>query len=387
MYNQQLLQCIQEFGRGSLSFSSLQEGMSGFYRERDHGFIAHSPTDDQAKRTICLADPICPNEFRPSLLHEFTNTYKDPVFVHITRETADVLAQMGFFVNEMGLETVLDVQQFSLKGSKKEFLRSQRNRAIRDGLQVIEPKAGEISADTMHQISEAWIKHKAVSDHELAFIVRPAVYGDEPGVRRFFAMNNGQVIGFVFFDPMYENGEVVGYLANIVRTCASVSYSVADCIILEAINQFKIEGIKHLSLGFSPFADVADTGEYNYSKPLQYLFKFAFENCNYMYAFKQISFHKKRYRPGIDGTVEHKVYCATRSAMPLTSLYMTFQKMGIDPVIQTKRHLAGQLMQRLAQITSRSRSTGAEPHEASAPLPPLVSSAGMAMSLSPQPES
>ena len=255
---EELLSYIRQFGTGSMAYSSLQEGLQA-YRQDCDGFVAHEPVDERNRTTICLSDPICAQDSRKTLLEGFVRKFKNPVFLHISKETAEILQSMGFYINEMGTETIINVQEFSLKGDKKEFLRSQRNRALRDNVQVVEPQNGEVSAKTMRAISESWMKNKA-SGNELSFLARPAVYEEEPDVRRFFAVKDDNVIGFVFFDPMYKDGKVIGYLVNFLRTCVQTSYSVCDFIIVEAIARFKAEGLQFLSLGFSPFADVDDSG-------------------------------------------------------------------------------------------------------------------------------
>jgi len=165
--------------------------------------------------------------------------------------------------------------------------------------------------------------------------VRPAVYDDELDVRKFFAMKEWKIQGYVFFDPIYENGEPVGYLANILRTIGNRAYSLTDYIIIEAIEQFRQEGKKLLSLGWSPFHHVEDDGRFKYSPALKELFRYTYDHCNYLYAFQSLSFHKDRYRPGTENTKQTKVYCATRHMMPVGILHEVFKKMGMHPVSQT----------------------------------------------------
>jgi len=181
---------------------------------------------------------------------------------------------------------------------------------------------------------------KAASITELSLLARPAVYEDEMDVRKFYALKGEEVIGFVYFDPMYRDGKVYGYIANILRSDSNSSYSVCDFIILEAMKQFKEEGIEELSLGFSPFCDVDDTGEFNHSKTKTAVFKFMFEHCCHLYSFKSLAFHKKKYRPGIEGTREVKVYCASKTSMPIVLFYSLLYKMGLRPIAQTVCHVS-----------------------------------------------
>ena len=53
---------------------------------------------------------------------------------------------------------------------------------------------------------------------EVWFINRPPVFAPEAGVRKFIARNAaGEIQGFIFFDGVFENGQLTGYYANVTR--------------------------------------------------------------------------------------------------------------------------------------------------------------------------
>ncbi len=328
---------LQKFGWQSMAYSSLQEGMEYFLDEH-LGYVAYSPIKNKENTPVCLGDPICHKEESGKLLDKFLSEFSDPIFMHIRPETGKILEQRGFYINEIGVETVIDCQKFTTTGKSKETLRAQRNKAIKDGLTVGELDLTQVAEEELRYISNEWMTKKATHDNEMGFLVRPAVYGDELDVRKFFAFKDWQIQGFVFYDPIYENGEVVGYLANTLRTLGRRSYSVTDFINVEAIDRFKEEGIKYLSLGYSPFHLIDDSNEFNHSKPLKELFKYTYQKCNYMYAFQNLAFHKDRYRPGVENTQQIKLYCATKHKLPILCLYEVFHKMGMHPITQTKEY-------------------------------------------------
>lgn len=336
MAQQQLedvLEYMKRYGSGSLAYSALQEGIE-HYVEDDKGFIAYTRVLLPVPTTIILADPVCAPVHRKKMLSSFLKKVINPIFIHLTSDTAKILEEMGFIINEMGVETILDVQQFGMKGSKKEFLRNQRNRACKDGLKAVEMTQAQVPPDALKAISEEWMSNKAAHRCELTLLARPAVFEDEPGVRKFYAMKDGVVIGYVFFDPMYRGGKTIGYIANILRSLPK-PYSVSDFLILEAMNVFKAEGVQYLSLGASPFADVDDDGQFNYSHIRKNILGFLFQHCNHLYSFKSLAFHKKMYRPGMDGTEEVKIYCAAKRKFAPLSLYGVLRRMGIKPILQT----------------------------------------------------
>lgn len=257
--------------------------------------------------------------------------HQSPVFIHITKKTAETLSKLGFAINEIGVETIVDVQTFSLAGGGKEFLRSQRNRAANDGLVIREQPCSEVPLQLLKDITAQWMVRK-VNTEDLSFLVRPAIYDDEPDVRKFFAYKDDRLVGFNFFDPIYRDGTVIGYLDNTHRCASDFSYSIPDCINLEAIRIFKTEGKEILSLGFSPLHALDDSGEFRFSAPLKKTLKYFYENANFLYDFKGAAFHKSRYRPGTEGCHDIKIYLACQSPVPVLHTDKVFKKCGIDPI-------------------------------------------------------
>jgi len=325
---------LRKYGWQSMAYSSLQKGMEYFLLP-DVGYVSFSPIQGKVVTPVVLGDPICDRQNMGQMIDAFIAKYDDPIFMHITAPTAKILEQRGFYINEIGVETLIDVQQFTTKGGPKETLRQQCNRAKKDGLHVGELDIREVSKEEQKSITDEWLNKKANHDNELGFLVRPAVYDDELDVRKFFALKEWKIQGFVFFDPIYENGEVIGYMANILRTLGHLPYSLTDYIIVEAIGRLRQEGKKVLSLGWSPFVHVEDDGQFKHSKPLKELFRYTYDHCNYLYAFQSLAFHKDRYRPGLENTQQQKVYAATRHLLPVHMLHEIFRKMGMHPVTQT----------------------------------------------------
>ncbi len=330
---------LQQHGYGSLAYSSLQKGLQ-YFMHPQLGYIAYTPLRDGPNSVCVLADPICSKENLKALIEEFMKEKSDPIFLHISHDTGKVLNDMGFAVNELGVETVIEIQKFNTVGNKKQQLRNARNGAKKDNLTVAEIEAvDDAMLKSFKKISDGWMKEKVISDNEMQFIVRPVVFVDEIDVRKFVAIKDNEVVGFVIFDPMYENGKVVGYMANHLRTNLERTYSVVDFIILEAIEKFKQEGKRDLSLGLSPLAKVDDSQEFKHSKLLKAHFKYAFERANFLYNFKNLARHKLKYRPELDGAREEKVYCAMKTRFFLIRLYDVYRVLGLNPLQQTINHI------------------------------------------------
>ncbi|MDQ5932760.1 MAG: hypothetical protein QG574_44, partial [Cyanobacteriota bacterium erpe_2018_sw_21hr_WHONDRS-SW48-000092_B_bin.40] len=304
---------LKQYGRGSLAYSSLQAGMQ-YYMNDKLGYCAYVPLSDSEDSVCVLADPICSKENLRAFLDAFLLEKKDPIFLHASHDTAEILNERGFSVNELGVETIIEIQKFTLSGNKRQALRQARNNAKRDNLVCREVLSSDPEMrKAFRKISEDWMKHKVMNDSEMQFIVRPIVYVDEIDVRKFVALKGDTVVGFIIFDPIYENGKVKGYIANHLRSNLDRSYSVVDFILLEALDIFKAEGKEELSLGLSPLAKVDDSEEFRHSKLLSAHFKYSFEKANFLYNFKNLYRHKSKYRPELPGAHEEKVYCCMKT--------------------------------------------------------------------------
>lgn len=333
------LEKLQQHGVSSLAYSSLQSGMK-YFMHPEFGYVAFVPLSNEPGSVCVLADPICSLDNLKPLLDAFLKEWKDPIFLHVCHETAKALNELNFCVNELGVETFIDIQEFTLVGNKKQQLRQARNNARKDNIKVREiTSVDDALFKAFKQIGDEWMKGKVISDNEMQFIVRPIVYVDEVDVRKFVAVMDDQIVGFVIFDPMYENGEIIGYIANHLRSTLERSYSVVDYIIIEAMEIFKAEGKRELSLGLSPLAQVNDGDEFKHSKLLKAHFRYGFERANFLYNFKNLYRHKSKYRPELPGAREEKVYCAMHTRFLLVRMYEVYRVLGINPLKQTISHI------------------------------------------------
>ena len=343
---------LKQYGRGSLAYSSLQAGMQYYMNDR-LGYCAYVPLSDSEDSVCVLADPICSKENLRAFLDAFLLEKKDPIFLHASHDTAEILNECGFSVNELGVETIIEIQKFTLSGNKRQALRQARNNAKRDNLVCREVLSSDPEMrKAFRKISEDWMKHKVMNDSEMQFIVRPIVYVDEIDVRKFVALKGDTVVGFIIFDPIYENGKVKGYIANHLRSNLDRSYSVVDFILLEALDIFKAEGKEELSLGLSPLAKVDDSEEFRHSKLLSAHFKYSFEKANFLYNFKNLYRHKSKYRPELPGAHEEKVYCCMKTRFLLVRIYDVYNVLGFHPIKQIISHFGKAMTTSIRNITA-----------------------------------
>ena len=285
---------LQQHGGFALAYSAaFQPDLLRFGDER--GFLAYLMV---GRTAFALADPVAPQELHGALIDAFIAEKKDAAFCQASRRTAQLLAERGFFVNEFGCLTELDLASFSFAGPKRRSFRTAANRLAASGGEIREAPVGSLDPDRVRLISDAWRRTRVTKGHELRFLVRPAVLGDEPGVRKFFLFDaKGQPEAFAFFDPVYKNGAVTGYLSATRRWLPGADPLAAYALIRAAIERFQAEGVRTLHLGLSPFHLIEDA-EFNKRWVVRRAFRFLYTNGmtnRFLYSFRTLARHKENY--------------------------------------------------------------------------------------------
>ncbi len=339
---------LLKYGSHSPAYSSLQEGLDYFFLP-GKGYIPYALAPSGT--AFALSNPLCALDDYPRLVGAFLERFPRAAFLHVTPEAAARLSDMGFYVNEMGVETEILLGGYTYRGRAKESMRRMIRRAVEAGVRVRESRGRPGLEAELREVTEEWLTTKKVRDREFWFLVRRAVYRDEPDVRRFIATDGGRVTGFIFFDPMYRDGRVYGYLACALRTRVSAHPGTLALVMRRAIDTFRKEGVEALSLGLSPFCDVEDA-MYRHSSLMKHIFRFLYERGGAMYPFKGLSFFKSRYAGGLrDGlyrdssVIRRKIYFAHRSRLPLRELYESSRLVGFfdGPMGALRRLLSGAL--------------------------------------------
>ena len=314
---------LKQFGREALAYATLQEGLEYFVDE--NGYIAYTsvyhPVFARKWKRIVLSDPVCAPENLEKLVRNFLKRRPHVTFGVISEKCAETLRPLGFKVNCIGYEPELPIQTYNTKGNWKELdlIKRARNEAKREGIVIREEAVEKIDHEALEEISQRWIGTKKVNDREIWIYARRPVFEYEEDVRKFIAYDkDGRILGFVFYDPMYRDGKVFGYSANISR-CDEQRYGkLATAVNMTAAETFKAEGKEVLNLLLAPFMKL-EAGKFNDDWGTKLFFKLSVRYGNEIYNFNGLSFHKSKYRGD-----EKPLYYASNSLFPSNDIYLAF---------------------------------------------------------------
>jgi phosphatidylglycerol lysyltransferase len=242
---------LRQHGDFTLAYNTAtQEGLEYFWS--GNSYIAYR---SYKGHVFALGDPVAAREQLPLILQEFVQKFPKPTFVQIGSATASELVKLGYYVNEMGVDTVLDLPEYSFAGKAMERIRYASNWLKKHGYSIAESTYSEADAQEAMAVSDGWRSGMKCRKSEMRFLNRPIRYEDELDVRKFFLRDaSGRCVAFFYFDPMYRHGKVVGYATSIKRRLPEAPIYAEQGIMRAAVEKFKLEGIRQVNLGLSPLA-------------------------------------------------------------------------------------------------------------------------------------
>ncbi|GAA3951990.1 DUF2156 domain-containing protein [Allohahella marinimesophila] len=306
------VQILKQHGIHSQAFSTLQPNME-YFDVPGIGYIAFMR---QWSQIFVLADPVSAPEQFPLMLELFNKRFPSAVYLQVTKPVAAYLNERhNFYGTQLGSEIRIDLAKWSLSGKKKQVIRTALNQSEKQGITVQE----RYSDDHTREISDAWIKTRKCKKKEIRFFIRPMQMEYKENERHFYAYQDGKAVGFVYFDPIYKNNEIISYVPNISRACADFKQGIFYTLIVHAMEQFKAEGVPFLDLGLVPLMfDGPD--EPQESKLLKKALRLTYEKGNFLYNFKGLEFTKSRFRGDV-----HRIYTCHRRGIPALEFLTVFK--------------------------------------------------------------
>jgi hypothetical protein len=310
---------LRLYGSGAVAFGTLQPGM-GYLHFPEVGYLAYRK---RGGVSFVLGDPVCKPADAPGLVLQAEKILGRCAFFQLSRAVAYPLAPLGYYVNSYGVEMRIDLPEWSLEGQARKNLRAACRQC--EGYEIVEIPPGSSEYMETRSISQEWLDTRTVSGREVSFLNRPASMDTGVLVRTFAARDGqGRVQGFVHYDPLYENGRIIGWVWQAARCRSGAPGRLAMAINCRAAEVFRLEGLRVLSMGLCPQHRLDDSLDIN-SAFTSTLFAYGFQQCNWIYALKGLARHKEEY-----GGKAVLRYFASRREWPIRELYFIFPACGIS---------------------------------------------------------
>ncbi|GAB3939978.1 bifunctional lysylphosphatidylglycerol flippase/synthetase MprF [Corynebacterium tapiri] len=281
-----------------LSFMTLWEGNQHFFAQEDRGYVAY-----QARGTVAvtLGEPVVQSGSRAEIAREFEEFCSrqglNVAWYSVGEEFSTECLGRGFNRVQVAQEEVVDTGEAPVTFSGKKFqnVRTARNTALKAGVEAQVATWDELSAahrNAIVELSEAWVAEKPLP--EMRFTLGTVEELAVPGTRLVLAVDQEDRLHAVTsWLPVYENGQVAGYVLDFMRRTPDALKGVTDFLLAETIAQAHEEGLGFISLSGAPLAGGGSEDSGALSGALDSLGA-AMEP---LYGFRSLAAAKSKFRP------------------------------------------------------------------------------------------
>lgn len=241
------------------AFLATNTGTSHFTVPGVDGLIAYRPA---GRYLVQFGGPFASSADAADLLTAFRQFARDQdrtvVGVQLQRADADLYAGHGFTVNQVGASYAIDLDEFTMRGTRFVRLRNKIARAHRAGLTVLEADQATW-AEAMQELDRVWLSSKGEHTKELEFLVGQCGGPVQDQRRLFVGVIDGELVGYISYSPVY--GSRAGWMHDLSRRSPGLLPGIMEAINHAAIRQFQSEQIRWLHFGFTPFTSLSESLE------------------------------------------------------------------------------------------------------------------------------
>ncbi len=303
------LDYVRRFGSQALSYTTLQPNMQYF----DVAGLGYITYQTKLGRRYVLGDPVCHFDDLNELIGRFLADGDNAMFLPIQLETARVLwQQFGYFSTQIGCDTHIDLHKWSPVGRHMRNFRRAIVHAQRRGVEVNEVSA--IDPTEIHRVNKEWRQGRRLRKRSLGFVTRPIDAEPEAGVRKFVARMDGELIGYVVFDPIFHDGDVIGYGPNLSAFTSAFRNGLYYLIVERASRVLRDHGGRYLNLGLSPLDVVAPNFEFE-ARAMRIALAGLRLTGDRIYNFNGLSFIKRKFYGD-----RRPVFVGHNSRLPVTDI-------------------------------------------------------------------
>jgi lysylphosphatidylglycerol synthetase-like protein (DUF2156 family) len=255
-HDAQALESLKRHGGHSSAFLAFNQATQHYASTETDGLIAYR--DAGRHHTVEICGPFAAPEDKQTLLGSFRQWSRSRqrriVAVQLRHDEALDYARAGFVVNQLGSAYSINLDDFTLRGTRFMKVRNKLARARRLGVLVDELTLEELRtpriSDELAEIDAIWLRSKGRFAKELSFMI-----GERGGrgltLRRIFvARLAGRIIAYVTYSPCF--GDRPGWLYDLTRRHPSSPPGTIELIFHGVLEKLQAESHHWLHLGLTP---------------------------------------------------------------------------------------------------------------------------------------
>ena len=221
----------------------------------------------------------------------FVNDWR-PAFVHVGERNHALYEKLGYHLQKIGEEAVLNVEDFQTERGSKYF-RQIRNRFTKQGYRVelLEPPFDSLLMQRLREISQTWLDRPGRAERGFMLGSFSAEYMEQSRVA--VVRDAADVVqGFMNVVPTFEP-HTANY--DLLRCAPEALGNCNDFLLMELIDILYAEGVLTLNLGLCPLKGIDETPEV--TGIIDAALRFVYANGDRFYSFTGLTRFKAKYHP------------------------------------------------------------------------------------------
>ena len=254
-----LVEMLRDGDAGTLGHMGTWRGNATWTHPDGRGAVAYRVRGEVA---LAVSDPACATADRADVLAGFTAFCERngwvPAFTSVHEPVRAILGAEGWTALPVGVECVLDVTTFDLRGKKRQDLRTASNRADREGVRDEWTTLDALDAGRraeVEAICTRWAADRRLP--EMGFTLGGFRELDDPDVRLMLAVDadaDGHVTAVTSWLPVHERGALTGYTLDVMRRGDDGMPGVMEFLIARTALRAREAGLTTISLSGTPLA-------------------------------------------------------------------------------------------------------------------------------------
>lgn len=244
---------------------------------------------------VALGDPVGERAAQEELVWRFRELSDlhggRTVFYQVSAEQLPQYVDLGLAVMKLGEEARVPLAEFTLEGSARAELRTQRRRAERDGASFRMLARAELPGllPKLRAISDSWLQEKAVAEK------RFSVGAFEEGYISQFPVAVVDCAGEpVAFASLWISGDGGEIAVDLMRFGADAPRGVMDFLFVELMLWGRAQGHRWLNLGMAPLAGLE---RHPLAPAWHRIGNFVFRYGEHFYNFEGLRRYKAKFNP------------------------------------------------------------------------------------------
>jgi len=244
---------------------------------------------------IALGDPVGRRESQEELVWQFRELSDRhggwTVFYQVSGERLPLYVDLGLAALKLGEEARVPLADFSLEGSARAELRTQRRRAERDGatFEVLGAGAFDALLPRLAAISDSWLQDKAVAEKSFSIGAFTPEY-----VRNFpvaLVRCEGDPVAFA---TLWAAGDGRELAVDLMRFGPDAPRGAMDFLFVELMLWGRAQGFQWLNLGMAPLAGLE---QHPLAPAWHRVGNFVFRHGEHFYNFDGLRRYKSKFNP------------------------------------------------------------------------------------------